>query len=238
MTHWKPTLAAALALLLVSGTPWSKEAKDPDQEDAPPVHEIKPAGAASLDGAGLKSDDPGEKKPRAGSKKGSKGRAGKRKPGGAKPGATPASETPAATPPYDPGEGRIPDGAYCAVNPPRLSKISLVIHNRPRPGKLVLDSTPKVCDREFCDKIGFTGRNCCPLGPEGTNARVSCELRVLGIDPEDGIPGPHWSFAGNGSIQKHPENPFLAFVFYESGGGTATVCNNIKPVVCESLKVP
>lgn len=140
---------------------------------------------------------------------------------------------------WDPGNQKPPTGLRCAAGKtPALSRINLVIHNRPRPGKVVLDSTPITCDKEFCVKAGFTNRNCCPLGAEGQQARVDCELLVLGVDPDDGIPGPHWMFRGNGEIWKR-ENPFLADVkFPPGGGGTATVCNNIKPVVCNSIRVP
>ena len=139
---------------------------------------------------------------------------------------------PTGTPAWDPGDSPIPSGAHCVVKPPKLAKIKLVIHGRPRPGKVLLDSTPIVCDKEFCVAVGFTNRNCCPLGAEGSKDRVACELLVLGTDPDDGLPGPHWMFQGNGGIWKHGENPFLAFVkFPAGGGGTATVCSNVKPVV-------
>lgn len=152
----------------------------------------------------------------------------------------PAPEPAPAPATWDPGDGGAPKGVHCAAGKtPALARINLVIHNRPRPGKVVLDSTPIVCDKAFCAKVGFSNRNYCPLGAEGTADRVACELLVLGVDPEDDIPGPHWMFQGKGEIWKHEKNPFLAFVLFPTGGGgTATVCNNIKPVVCNSIRVP
>lgn len=130
-----------------------------------------------------------------------------------------------------------PKGSSCKVPPPNM-RIALVIHNNPEPGKYILDSTPKVCDRVFCDTVGYTGRSCCPAGPEGSPERVSCELYMLGVDPTDGVAGPHWMFVGSGTIKRHNNNPFLAVLHVTGGGGTAYVCNNRQPTTCTTLKVP
>lgn len=130
----------------------------------------------------------------------------------------------------------------CSPKPPALSKLNLVIHNRPRPGKVVLDSTPIVCSggdgehARYCqDTMNDAARRCCPVRPEGDPMRGACEAAVMGYDPSDGRYGPRWYFKGNGHLEKHPDNPYLAFAF---GTGTVMACSNVKPVVCMQIRVP
>ena len=130
-------------------------------------------------------------------------------------------------------------GTSCKPRPPADISIGARIHNNPQPGKYIIDSTPKTCDRAFCAAVGFAGRNCCPMGPEGSAERVSCELHMMGVDPATGQGGPHWMFVGAGTIKRHNTNPFLGVVHLMGpGGGTAYVCTNRQPVVCATVKVP
>lgn len=121
----------------------------------------------------------------------------------------------------------------CIPAPKSVDKMQPNIHNRPSPGKVVLDVTPKVCDLDYCNAIGFTGRECCPTRQEGDPVMASCEALVLGKN-KDGVVGPTWSFTGPGRMQAHPTNPYLLFIF---GNGTAKACSNIEPVVCGTVEV-
>jgi len=130
-------------------------------------------------------------------------------------------------------------GTSCRPRPPRDISIGARIHNNPQPGKYIIDSTPKTSDREFCAAVGFGGRNSCPLGPEMSPERISCELHMMGVDPATGQGGPHWMFVGAGTIKRHNTNPFLGVVHLSgAGGGTAYVCTNRQPIVCATVKVP
>ncbi|MBI4345678.1 MAG: hypothetical protein HY553_02410 [Elusimicrobia bacterium] len=158
-------------------------------------------------------------------------------------GTAPRAAAKAPDPPdirWDPGPALVAPGEGCVVKPAAISKIGLVIHNRPAPGKLILDSTPKVCDRAFCAAVGFGGRACCPLGSEGSPERIACELSMMGVDPTDLTAGPHWMLHGQGEIRRHPSNPFLAIVKLPEGspGGWATACTHVRPVVCATIRVP
>lgn len=107
--------------------------------------------------------------------------------------------------------------------------------------RLRADSTPIVCSTEpgtrherYCQEtMNDPNRRCCPVKPEGHPMRVACELILLGKDPSDGIAGPRWSYIGNdpnGGVEKHPENPFLAFAY---GSGKARACSNVVKVCGE-----
>ena len=49
-----------------------------------------------------------------------------------------------------------------------------------------------------------SSRNCCPLGPEGSQQRLRCEEEMI---PD----GPSWQLR-QGSHRSHPNNPWLHFV--------------------------
>jgi len=126
---------------------------------------------------------------------------------------------------------------YCYPKPPKLSEIKVKVHLRAGVGAFTIDSTPKTCDTKFCNKAGFRGRRCCPLGPEGTNSRKACEAMALGKDPTDGVDGPRWFFQGPGKVEKRPDNPYLATVTFEKGGdGKVWACSN-REKVCGSTMV-
>ena len=140
--------------------------------------------------------------------------------------ATPAPKTPAPdpattptpAPPPDPVPAPVPspsakptptpdepqsDGQACAVP----SQIRIKVHLPDGPNGTVMDSVALACGREAC--AGFknpdgTTRNCCPLGPEGSERRVRCEAEMV---PD----GPTWQVRG-GSDRTHPTNPWLHFV--------------------------
>lgn len=44
----------------------------------------------------------------------------------------------------------------------------------------VVDSTPRVCNPERCDLVGYTGRYCCPAAMEGDPQRYECEVKLMG----------------------------------------------------------
>lgn len=64
--------------------------------------------------------------------------------------------------------------------------------------------------------------------------RVACEHLLLGKDPSDGVPGPSWRYVGrdpNGRVDKHDENPFLAYAY---GSGVARACSNVVNICGEA----
>lgn len=109
--------------------------------------------------------------------------------------------------------------------------------------RVIADATPIVCSGDpgtkferYCqDVMKDPNRRCCPARPEGDPMRVPCELELLGIDT-DGIPGPRWSFKGDGSVEKRADNPFLAYAY---GTGTVSACSNKVNVCGEgAVKIP
>lgn len=137
-----------------------------------------------------------------------------------------------------------PDSMGCDMPPLHHINVHFMAGNGNR---LRADSTPIVCSTDpgtkherYCQKtMNDPNRRCCPAKPEGHPLRVACELVLLGKDPSDGVPGPRWQYVGsdpNGGVDKHPENPFLAFAY---GGGVARACSNVVNVCGEaSYQVP
>jgi hypothetical protein len=125
--------------------------------------------------------------------------------------------------------------------PHGLDEMAAVIHIV-GPTRTTLDSTPKVCDRDYCAQIGFTdGRNCCPPRPEGHPDVDVCNEAIVGLASDTGRVGPTWTFNGQlcdpygpGNCRNHPSNQFLLFVF---GPGTARACGNLNGV-CGTVIVP
>lgn len=125
--------------------------------------------------------------------------------------------------------------------PSHLDTLAAVIHII-GPTRTTLDSTPKVCDREYCAMIGFTdGRGCCPPRPEGHPDVDPCNEALVGRASDTGRVGPTWTFNGErcgpdgpGNCQNHPDNQFLLWVF---GPGTARACGNLNGV-CGEVVVP
>lgn len=125
--------------------------------------------------------------------------------------------------------------------PAQLDELRAVIHQN-GPTRVTLDSTPKVCDREYCAMIGFTdGRICCPPRPEGHPDVAPCNEAIVGRASDTGRVGPTWTFngercgpAGPGNCENHPDNQFLLWVF---GPGTARACGNLNGV-CGEVVVP
>ena len=122
------------------------------------------------------------------------------------PAPTPASEAPptptAPAPPKAPKPAPT-DSQACPVP----SQIRVKVHLPNGPNGSVMDSVALACGREAC--AGFknpdgTTRQCCPLGPEGSERRGQCENEMV---PD----GPSWQVRG-GSDRDHPTNPWLHFV--------------------------
>ena len=111
----------------------------------------------------------------------------------------PPATTPAPAPPKAPPT----DSQACPVP----SQIRIKVHLPDGPNGTVMDSVALACGREAC--AGFknpdgTTRQCCPLGPEGSERRGECENEMV---PD----GPRWQVRG-GSDRTHPTNPWLHFV--------------------------
>ncbi|MBL8922567.1 MAG: hypothetical protein JNJ54_27190 [Myxococcaceae bacterium] len=131
-------------------------------------------------------------------------------------------------------------GQCLAPAPPRLDQMAAVVHIR-GPTRITLDSTPKVCDRTYCSRIGFTdGRSCCPPRPEGHPDVEPCNEAIVGRARDTGRVGPTWTFNGErcgpqgpGNCDNHPTNQFLLFVY---GPGRARACGNLNGV-CGEVEV-
>ncbi len=146
-------------------------------------------------------------------------------PAGSAPAAAPVAETaPAST--TDPA--MTPPAGYtgCWPKPPPVSKINLHLMGG-NGNRRIVDSTPIVCSGSYCSAIGFAGRGCCPVRPEGDPMRTKCEAEVMGKN------GPRWMFKGNGRIEKREDNPYLAWAY---GIGWAGACSGISPV-CNWIEV-
>ena len=121
---------------------------------------------------------------------------------------TPAPTTEATPTPTAPAPPKAPkpaptDSQACPVP----SQIRIKVHLPNGPNGSVMDSVALACGREAC--AGFknpdgTTRQCCPLGPEGSERRGRCENEMV---PD----GPSWQVRG-GSDRDHPTNPWLHFV--------------------------
>jgi hypothetical protein len=118
-----------------------------------------------------------------------------------------------------------PGTTGCWPKPPGLHHINLHLMGGNK-NRRVVDSTPIVCSGSYCSAVGFNGRGCCPLRPEGDPMRVTCEGEVLGRNAEGKI-GPRWVYKGNGGVEVQPVNPFLAWAY---GNGWVGACSNISPV--------
>lgn len=126
--------------------------------------------------------------------------------------------------------------------PSGLDQMAAVVHIR-GPNRITLDSTPKVCDRTYCARIGFTdGRICCPPRPEGHPDVDPCNEAIVGRAADTGRVGPTWTFDGQrcapmgpGNCTNHPTNQFLLFVY---GPGRARACGNLNGVCGEVVVTP
>jgi len=159
----------------------------------------------------------------------------------ATPGPAPQpTATPGATPPPAPQptpEPPPPPGAGSCGNPvpPPIGRVNVKIHIR-GPRMYTLDSTPQVVDAAYCAAIGFTGRQACPVRPEGHPEREACEKYAVGNARDTGRPGPTWTRNGNyctggaSGCENHPDNQYLLFAIE---GGTYEAC--VKGGVCGSI---
>lgn len=149
-------------------------------------------------------------------------------PGGGGGGPTDPTPNPSATP--GSSATPTPTPVTCLPKPPPLDHIGLAIHNHPEADKWIIDSTPKVCDRAYCDSVGFVNRGCCPLRQEGDPLRVVCEIEILGGE------GPEWSSPTGNTIFANPSNPWLAV--FRGTSGVARACTWYFPKKCYELNVP
>lgn len=69
--------------------------------------------------------------------------------------------------------------------PSSVDRINVNIRNQ---AAWIIDATPQTCDKTWCDSHGFVGRNCCPLGQEGSDQRPLCEASFAPYN---------WSLNGN-----------------------------------------
>lgn len=118
----------------------------------------------------------------------------------------------------------------CPLTLPPLDHLGVVIHNHVG-DKYVLDSTAKTCDRAFC---ALQDRICCPMAPEGSDLRVPCENKAMGL-ASDGVYGPEWSITGGGRVMRHPDNPYLAFAWHP---GRVRACAPNQPDICGEVDLP
>ena len=114
-----------------------------------------------------------------------------------------------------------PPPVACSPIPPDFDHWIVVVHNT-GPNWIVLDSTPKIHNLEYCSQFGFGAD--CPVRPEGDPQRKACEELSVGAVV--------WSGPG----EPVPDgNPYQRRVRRQVGG-VATVCG--KNNVCGSVEVP
>jgi hypothetical protein len=122
-----------------------------------------------------------------------------------KPTATPAPpNTPPEPTPTSKPTPRQPDPDDNGCHSP--DQIRIKVHVPDGPNGAVMDSVALTCDRKFCSSYKLPGgktRDCCPLGPEGSDQRGRCEDEMV---PR----GPRWEVRGR--HHNHPNNPWLHFV--------------------------
>ena len=162
------------------------------------------------------------------------------------PSATPAGPPPAEDPwPASPGGGGGSGGGSAECGdpvPPPIATMALKVQGGSAARRL-LDSTPLVGpDIAYCKRIGYTdGRAYCPVRPEGSPERVSCEALRVGRATDTGRTGPTWTVdgrpcdgsGGTASCVNHPANQFQV---YASGSGTFRAC--AAGGACGTLRVP
>lgn len=241
-----PALVAVLAVALILPGPASAEEPDSAEEGAAAANSDERTssdGQTSTEAGAPAVDEPAPVKRALRPHKQAKARAVPRNPdgdggGGGGGGGAGLSEAPEDAPdpasePIPTPTGRMaPDTLNCDMPPLHHINVHFMGGNGNR---LRADSTPIVCSTDagtkherYCQKtMNDDNRRCCPVKPEGHPMRVACELLLLGKDPSDNVAGPRWDYVGNdanGRVEKHPENPFLAFSY---GRGIARACSNV-----------
>lgn len=98
------------------------------------------------------------------------------------------------------------------ISCPPVDFINAKEASRPQPDHVYFDATGMMRGRVRCDAYGFTGRDNCPRGLEGTASRIACDLGTA----------THWSYTG----EVHPKqagetNPWA---FHGKPPGKARVC--------------
>jgi hypothetical protein len=240
------TFCAVLTALLVLPGLTSAEEADNSEEAAPQKSEesttTTEAAAPAAEAVPIRRANRTQKeaKPRAQSRNPDGGGGGGG--GGAVPREEPQDDPNEGENTYepDPKQGqKIKDNMGCDMPPLHHINVHFMGGNGNR---LKTDSTPIVCSTDpgtkherYCQNtMNDDSRRCCPVKPECLPLRVACDLIVLGKDPSDGVPGPRWQYVGNdpnGGVEKHPENPFLAFSY---GHGIARACSNVVKVCGEA----
>jgi hypothetical protein len=113
-----------------------------------------------------------------------------------KPSATPIAPPPTTLPPSPPPSR---GDKEC----PTPHQIRIKVHVPYGSNGWVIDSVALTCDPKACTGV-FAGRQCCPLGAEGSDRRDRCEEEMV---PD----GPKWEVR-KGKHRGHSTNPWLHYV--------------------------
>jgi hypothetical protein len=121
-----------------------------------------------------------------------------------------------ATFPLGPDADVPPPGSGCGQPyPPPVAFFNAKIHIKGA-DYWTLDSTPMVGpDRPYCNSVGFSGRDFCPVRPEGHPERQACEAWRVGNAADTGRPGPTWTRDGQlctgseSGCENHPDGQYL-----------------------------
>ena len=122
-------------------------------------------------------------------------------------------------PPFNPSCGEAPRPPCGSVScPTSVDRILVGIRDQ---AAWIVDATPQTCNKDWCNANGFAGRNCCPLGSEGSDQRPICESRFA----------PYNWFLNNVScpnstcwLNGDPPNP-LQLRVPKGNTGTVSVCS-------------
>lgn len=145
------------------------------------------------------------------------------------------NQKPPLDPPFEPACGD-PPRPPCNPPEPQLNcnphtgfrdiKVLTHVGNR-----LNINTTPEGCNKDKCNELGWTGRNCCPLGRRG-DEQVKCENELVGSAiftlltqvPNNSVI----------SLETNPTSPFLGIMRINSNFQVAKirVCGEKTPAVC------
>jgi hypothetical protein len=131
--------------------------------------------------------------------------------------------------PVDPDPSWPPSGSGCTKPyPPGISRFNAKIHLW-GPDYVTLDSTAIVGpNKEYCDLIGYTISDLCPVRVTGDPERGPCEEWTVGKAKDTGRYGPTWTFNGEyckglavNGCENHPNDQYALLA---AKGGRYVMC--------------
>jgi len=119
----------------------------------------------------------------------------------------------------------------CAPAVSRLSGMAVMSHVGNR---FNINVTPQFCGADWCNANGFPGRQCCPLGQEGSDQRLQCELALVGDTTWTPVSGAFDRMQSQGP----PGGLGAVWVKPEFTAGRLRACAIKAPAICSELDLP